>query len=579
KPEGEDDESDPPAKPEGEDDESDPPAKPEGEEDTSETPEEIESVEVTDEVNDDGTVNTERLEATIEAGIEMGIAELDNAEKMQSAMDDAQALMARIEAGDETVTQEEVNAVTKALQDEIDAATADNEAGDSEETEETGEVVDINEYKTETGVDYSALIAAIDAANAVAIEQLTEAQQEAINNAIEVLKEAEAYNEAIAENAGAGEGTEPPPDDGTEPPPDEGTEPPPAEDTSAEAEALQKKINEAVMALNETGIVAENFDDTQSEGDPNEGNTPPAGGSGEPGGGPGGAPGGGGGASGDPNAAKTYNGEEVSIVLNTVVAEDDAESEILEYFKETLAESTDNKITVTINYEVEVEIAEAGEDAPDTLETLAEGEAQIAAIARTDYRDRLPLVNAVPDFAPEMAQNNVDYYKNLFQDDEDAAAALEEEGKTNGATYLASYVVADEAGDSYTGGNILVADLEWWETLSDDAQEFILQAAQDAADHSAELIDGSGASGEAGGDPSAAGGEAGGDPGAASGDPNAAATGVELTEDEIAEWTTAVTSAVSRAKSTAEELEMQEQFRAVLAAAADFIGVDVAIDI
>ncbi|MCD7768619.1 MAG: hypothetical protein LUH36_00655, partial [Oscillospiraceae bacterium] len=288
------------------------------------------------------------------------------------------------------------------------------------------------------------------------------------------------------------------------------------------------------------------------------------GGSSEPGGGPnGGGPSGnpgGGGPGGASGEAKTYNGEEVSIVLNTVAAEDDAESEIFEYFKETLAESTDDKITVTINYEVEVELDEEA----DTLEALAEGEAQIAAIARTDYRDRLPLVNAVPDFAPETAQNNVDYYKNLFQDDEDAAAALEEEGKTNGATYLAAYVVADEAGDGYTGGNILVADLEWWETLSDEAQEFILQAAQDTADHSAELIDGSGASGEASGEAGASG---------------EAAAAVELTEDEIAEWTTSVTSAVTRAKSTAEELEMQEQFRAVLQAAADFIGVDVTIDI
>ncbi|MCD7768618.1 MAG: hypothetical protein LUH36_00650, partial [Oscillospiraceae bacterium] len=243
------DESDPPAKPEGEEDESDPPAKPEDEEDTSETPEEIESVEVDDEVNDDGTVNTERLEATIEAGIEMGIAELENAEEMQSAMDAAQLLLAKIENG-EPVTQEEVDAATEALQAEIDKAT------EAEAPEESGETVEKEQYITEDGkVDYTALIEAIDAANAVAIEQLTEAQQEAINNAIEVLEEAEAYNEAIAENAGAGEGTEPPP----------------AEDTSAEAEALQEKINEAVMALNEVGIVAENFDDTQTDGGNNGG--------------------------------------------------------------------------------------------------------------------------------------------------------------------------------------------------------------------------------------------------------------------------------------------------------------------
>ncbi|MCD8087009.1 MAG: hypothetical protein LUE22_00270, partial [Oscillospiraceae bacterium] len=298
----------------------------------------------------------------------------------------------------------------------------------------------------------------------------------------------------------------------------------------------------------------------------NESSSEPGGGSGEPGGmgDPGGMPGGGmGGASGE---AKTYNGEEVAIILNTAVAATDAESEILAYFRETLSESTDGKITVTVNYEVEVE----ADEELDTLEPLADGEAQIVAFARTEYRDRIPLINAVPDFTPATAQSTVDYYKNLFQDDENASAVLEEEGKENGATYLAAFVVKDEVGDGFSGGNLLVADLEWWESLSDEAQEFILQAAQDAADYSAELIDGSGASGEAGGDP----GATGGDPGAAGGDPGAAAAAVELTDEELEEWATAINSAATRAKSTATELEMEDQFKAVIDAAADFIGVD-----
>ncbi|MCD8321396.1 MAG: hypothetical protein LUC89_00730 [Oscillospiraceae bacterium] len=520
---------------------------------------ENDDTEVTDTVNEDGTVDTERLEATIEAGIELGISELENAEEMQSAMDDAQVLLARIEAGDETVTQAEVDAATAALQAEIDKATAAEDSEETEETDETNGTVDSEKYVTENGVNYAALIAAIDAARGVAIEQLSEEQQTAVEAAIEVLEEAEAYNEAVeAQNEAAAEGT-----DSSEGDAVADTTAGSAIEVSIEAaKALQEKVNDAVEALNAVGIVAEN---TTASGETsgevggetnNESSSEPSGGSGEPGGGmggPGGAPGGMGGASGE--AKKTYGGEEVAIILNTAVAATDAESEILAYFRETLSESTDGKITVTVNYEVEVE----ADEELDTLEPLADGEAQIVAFARTEYRNRIPLINAVPDFTPATAQNTVDYYKNLFQDDEDAAAALEEEGKENGATYLAAFVVKDEVGDGFSGGNLLVADLEWWETLSDEAQEFILQAAQDTADYSAELIDGSGASGEASGEAGGASGEA---------------AAIELTDEELEEWATAINSAATRAKNTATELEKEDQFKAVIDAAADFIGVD-----
>lgn len=145
-----------------------------------------------------------------------------------------------------------------------------------------------------------------------------------------------------------------------------------------------------------------------------------------------------------------YTGEALTITFNSSYNETETGGILATYFKNYLEELTDGAITVNVSYGGTLFTAD------DELDACGDGAINMMIFGHSKHTSELPVLNAIPDFAPESVQNALDYFNYVFED-EAAGAAITAEADAYGITYLSI-----NAG----GANYFVANFEF-ENLTD----------------------------------------------------------------------------------------------------------------
>ena len=144
-----------------------------------------------------------------------------------------------------------------------------------------------------------------------------------------------------------------------------------------------------------------------------------------------------------------YAGEPLTITFNSSYNETETGGILAGHFKDTLEAITDGAITVNISYGGTLFTPD------DELDACGEGAINMMIFGHTRHTAELPLLCAIPDFAPESIQNAIDYF-NYVLSDPAAGAAIEAEAADYGVKYLsvnaggANYFLANFAFENLT---------------------------------------------------------------------------------------------------------------------------------
>ena len=124
-----------------------------------------------------------------------------------------------------------------------------------------------------------------------------------------------------------------------------------------------------------------------------------------------------------------YTGDALTIKFNSSYQETETGGVLATYFKDTLEAATDGKITVNISYGGTLFTAD------DELDACGDGAINMMIFGHTKHNAELPVLCAIPDFAPDSIQNAVDYFDAVLAD-EAAGAAITAEAEAYGIKYL-----------------------------------------------------------------------------------------------------------------------------------------------
>ena len=119
----------------------------------------------------------------------------------------------------------------------------------------------------------------------------------------------------------------------------------------------------------------------------------------------------------------------LTITFNSSYAETETGGILAGYFKDYLEEATDGAITVNISYSGTLFTAD------DELDACGDGAINMMIFGHTKHSSELPVLCAIPDFAPDSIANALDYFNYVFED-EAAGAAINAEAEAYGSKYL-----------------------------------------------------------------------------------------------------------------------------------------------
>ena len=141
--------------------------------------------------------------------------------------------------------------------------------------------------------------------------------------------------------------------------------------------------------------------------------------------------------------------EPLTITFNSSYNETETGGILAGYFKSTLEELSGGAITVNVSYGGTLFTPD------DELDACGDGAINMMIFGHTRHTAELPVLCAIPDFAPESIQNAVDYF-NYVLADPDAGAAIQAEADAYGIKYLSvnaggpNYFLANFAFDNLT---------------------------------------------------------------------------------------------------------------------------------
>lgn len=130
-----------------------------------------------------------------------------------------------------------------------------------------------------------------------------------------------------------------------------------------------------------------------------------------------------------PAAAGEYTGEPLNITFNSSYQETETGGILAAHFKDTLESMTGGAITVNIAFGGTLFTPD------DELDACGDGSIQMMIFGHTRHTDELPVLCAIPDFAPDSIQNAQDYFNYVFADPA-AGAAINAEAEAYGIKYL-----------------------------------------------------------------------------------------------------------------------------------------------
>lgn len=131
----------------------------------------------------------------------------------------------------------------------------------------------------------------------------------------------------------------------------------------------------------------------------------------------------------EPATDGAYTGEPLSITFNSSYQETETGGVLAAHFKETLEEMSGGAITVNIAFGGTLFTPD------DELDACGDGSIQMMIFGHTRHNSELPVLCAIPDFAPNSVQNALDYFQAVFADPA-AGAAINAEAEAYGIKYL-----------------------------------------------------------------------------------------------------------------------------------------------
>ena len=147
--------------------------------------------------------------------------------------------------------------------------------------------------------------------------------------------------------------------------------------------------------------------------------------------------------------ADTTDVAPLTITFNSSYNETETGGILAKHFKDTLEELSGGAITVNVSYGGTLFTPD------DELDACGEGAINMMIFGHTRHTAELPVLCAIPDFAPESIQNAIDYFNYVFADP-DAGAAITAEAEAYGIKYLSvnaggpNYFLANFAFDNLT---------------------------------------------------------------------------------------------------------------------------------
>ena len=148
-------------------------------------------------------------------------------------------------------------------------------------------------------------------------------------------------------------------------------------------------------------------------------------------------------------AAETEAVEPLTIIFNSSYQETETGGILAAHFKQALEEATDGAITVNISYGGTLFTPD------DELDACGDGAINMMIFGHTRHNNELPVLCAIPDFAPDSVANALGYF-NAVMNDPDAGAAINAEAEAYGIKYLsvnaggANYFLANFDFDNLT---------------------------------------------------------------------------------------------------------------------------------
>lgn len=139
----------------------------------------------------------------------------------------------------------------------------------------------------------------------------------------------------------------------------------------------------------------------------------------------------------------------LTITFNSSYNETETGGVLAKHFKDTLESISNGAITVNVSYGGTLFTPD------DELDACGDGAINMMIFGHTRHTAELPVLCAIPDFAPESIQNAIDYF-NYVLADADAGAAIQAEADAYGIKYLSvnaggpNYFLANFAFDNLT---------------------------------------------------------------------------------------------------------------------------------
>ncbi len=122
--------------------------------------------------------------------------------------------------------------------------------------------------------------------------------------------------------------------------------------------------------------------------------------------------------------------EALTITFNCSYQETETGGILAGYFKDYLEDISDGAITVDVNYGGTLFTAD------DELDACGDGAIDMMIFGHSKHTSELPVLNAIPDFAPDSIQNALDYFTAVMDPDTASGQAVAAEAEAYGIKYL-----------------------------------------------------------------------------------------------------------------------------------------------
>lgn len=134
-------------------------------------------------------------------------------------------------------------------------------------------------------------------------------------------------------------------------------------------------------------------------------------------------------SAGTPSTGETVKVDALTIKFSSTFNENETGGEVLKYFQQQLSDLSGGAITANISWGGTLFTS------ADELDAVMDGAVNMIALGHMPHLDTLPSLS-FPSFAPDSAQNAIDYFEEIMFNNADSSKIIQSEAEKLGVKYL-----------------------------------------------------------------------------------------------------------------------------------------------